>query len=707
MSRPFTVDDLLIVNQFTHRCPWDISPDGGLLAVTLSRGKRRVPHDTSNSSQANGAYIVLIDVETGESMEPFSDLQMSWAGRWSPDGQTLAAYVVGKDAHACVGLWNRHTREAFIASNAEIPRVYPSHVPQWTPDGRRIIVPLIPNARGSTTSPGIIVRSYTPGGPASDQHSPLVDQPDYAKCVGVLVVSSGIVTEFASGLVFTVPRMAPDGQAVALLNIIASPVDRPHTIADVIIVPLDGRDPYTVARNVPVNSYACRFSWSPDCRTISYVTGGKWGDPQHLHCVPADGSTEPAMVTEFTSSLGNFQIPWWTDDGTHVILLENGCLFHLAIEDGRKRGLMDDSTGNHLRINAIAQRHGESVLHTDDQGNIIAQATDTRDNLKYIVRIHSVSGEMTRVCPAPHSSPDEFNLVASERFVFARGRVDLDEAVHAYPLDGREVRTLLKANPWRRILPQPSPRIIEFRDGNGRVQEAALFVPKDTLEGDRLPMVVTIYPGSNFSKRDRYYSEAQLLTSAGYTALYPDSIMEDNNPIDQIVRVTLPAVSRAIEMGIADKNRIGVWGHSYGAYGVMALVTHTKAFRAAVANAPFGINMTSTYLADVNGMGWCEGKQARNGGSLWEKRDAYIKNSPLFAFDQVEAPVLVICGTHDVPGSVGAREAYLGLKRLGKRVEMREYRHEGHIVTDWSADDTKDYYKSVLNWFNQYLNEGQ
>ena len=75
MSRPFTVDDLLNVTQFTSHCPWDLSPDGGLLAVTLSRGKRRVPHDTSNSSQANGAYIVLIDVETGESMEPFSGLR--------------------------------------------------------------------------------------------------------------------------------------------------------------------------------------------------------------------------------------------------------------------------------------------------------------------------------------------------------------------------------------------------------------------------------------------------------------------------------------------------------------------------------------------------------------------------------------------------------------------------------------------------------
>ena len=121
MLRAFTVDDLLNVNQFTSRCPWDLSPDGGLLAVTLSQGKCRVPDD-ANYGEVNGAYIVLIDVETGESIEPFSDLQMSWAGQWSPDGQTLAAYVVTQDVPACVGLWDRQTREVSLVSNTVIRR---------------------------------------------------------------------------------------------------------------------------------------------------------------------------------------------------------------------------------------------------------------------------------------------------------------------------------------------------------------------------------------------------------------------------------------------------------------------------------------------------------------------------------------------------------------------------------------------------------
>ena len=703
MSRPFTVDDSLNVNQFTRRCPWDISPDSGLLAVTLSQGKRRVPYDAGYGG-GNGAYIVLIDVETGESIEPFSDLQMSWAGRWSPDGQTLAAYVVARDDHVCVGLWNRQTREVSIVTSAMIPQVPNFSVPQWTPDGHRIIVPLISSASDSATSCGIIVRSYTPDGPASDQYSPFLQQPDIENCVGVLEVNSGIVAEFALGLRPRILRVAPDGQAVAFLNAITSPVDRSYVIADVTIVPFDGREPYTIARNVPVNGYACGFSWSPDCRTISFITGGgNWGERLCLHFAAADGSSEPEEVTEFTSYVGNRQMPWWTDDGTRLIWLQGTNLHHLSIEGGRNRQLSQDSTGRHLRINAIAQRCGESVLHTDDRDNILAHATDTRENLEYIVRIHSVSGEMTRVCPAPFSTPDEFTLIASEHFVFAPGR----ETVHRYALDRGEAMTILMTNPWRRDVAQPVRKFIEFADANGREQKAALFLPKDNLVGHRLPMVVTIYPGSHLSKSDRRYSEAQLLTSAGYAALYPDSIMEDNNPIDQIVLVTLPAVNRAIEMGIADKNRIGVWGHSYGAFGVMALVTRTKAFRAAVANAPFGINMTSSYLADVSGMRWCEGPQARNGGSLWEKRDAYIENSPLFAFDQVEAPVLVICGTHDVVGLFGARETFLGLRRLGKRVDMREYKRESHLVTDWSADDTRDYYESVLKWFNQYLNDGQ
>ena len=146
--RPFIVDDLLKLNQFAHRCPWDLSPDGELLAVALSEANRREPLGDESSArtihgvhlESNGAHLLLLDTATGESIVPFPEASMSWAGRWSPDGQTLAAFVVAPQTQACVGLWDRRTREVRLFRDAAVHCGLNFCVPQWTPDGLRIVV---------------------------------------------------------------------------------------------------------------------------------------------------------------------------------------------------------------------------------------------------------------------------------------------------------------------------------------------------------------------------------------------------------------------------------------------------------------------------------------------------------------------------------------------------------------------------------------
>ena len=187
--RPFTVDDLLKLNQFAHRCPWDLSPDGELLAVTLSEANRREPLGDGSSSrtihgvhfEANGAHLLLLDTATGESIVPFPDAPMSWAGRWSPDGQTLAAFVVAPQTQACVGLWDRRTREVRLFRDAVVHCGLNFCVPQWTPDGLRIVVALVPadtQATVSPTDPEVIVRSYDPKELDADQNQPFFQRRD-------------------------------------------------------------------------------------------------------------------------------------------------------------------------------------------------------------------------------------------------------------------------------------------------------------------------------------------------------------------------------------------------------------------------------------------------------------------------------------------------------------------------------------------------
>jgi dipeptidyl aminopeptidase/acylaminoacyl peptidase len=136
------------------------------------------------------------------------------------------------------------------------------------------------------------------------------------------------------------------------------------------------------------------------------------------------------------------------------------------------------------------------------------------------------------------------------------------------------------------------------------------------------------------------------------------------------------------------------------------MVTQTSMFAAAVADAPV-TNMTSAY----DGIRWESGiarqaqyekSQSRIGGSLWEKRDLFIENSPLFFVDRVKTPVLIEHGDEDgaVPWYQGI-EFYLSLRREGKDVIMLQYRGEPHHLQKYP--NKLDYSIKMKQYFDHYL----
>ena len=710
-TRTFSIKDLLNVRQFLHRGPWDLSPDGKLLAVALTEGRRREPLGDGKGQtvsgvnlEANGAYTLLIDTGTGEVIEPFPDAKMSWGFRWAPDGKILAAFVVMPDLPACVAVWDQQTHDIRLFPEAVVRSCFPFDVAQWTGDSRRIMARLAPiESTDVSGDPDVLVRSFDPDDSDSDPTKRFHPQADRDACVGIIDSLSGTVARFASDFEFGIPRLAPDGHAVALLNRVTSPVGSSSYIYDLVVVPFDGNGQFTLAAGIRVNSYACRLSWSPDSGRLCYVTGA--GSEQHcLNVTETRGSTDSRLTTPIGSKINPHRTPWWTTGGDRLVWLQDGELYQLSFAEGTARRLTAEPTD--LRINAVVQHYTEPTLGTDDEGNVLAHASRPGGDSE-ILRIHSVTGATETVCQAGRAVANGFNAVASQDGVFMRGQLEGDEMVYGCSIEGGEWQALLQLNPWRAKVASPSRHIVEFTDINGRQQEAAVFLPPGIAPGDRPAMIVSVYPEKKNSDRtvpgtDVYELEAELLTGAGYAAMYPDAIMGNSDPVAQIAGVTLPAVERAIEGGYAERNKIGIIGHSYGGYSVVSLLTQTELFRAGVSTAAWGINMTSTYVADTNAMRWCEFSQACNEGSPWEKRDRYIENSPFFLLDRVNTPLLIVCGSKDEPAAMSARETFLALRRLRKRVEMREYRREQHVMT-WSAGDTKDYYDSVLRWFGQYL----
>jgi dipeptidyl aminopeptidase/acylaminoacyl peptidase len=200
----------------------------------------------------------------------------------------------------------------------------------------------------------------------------------------------------------------------------------------------------------------------------------------------------------------------------------------------------------------------------------------------------------------------------------------------------------------------------------------------------------------------------QILATRGYAVLLPDTPLKKGTPMFDLLKTVIPGVDRIVDLGIADPDRLGVMGHSYGGYSTLSLITQTTRFRAAVDSAGPGDLISAYGEMDKSGsagaIGWSETGQGGMVGTPWQYRDRYIENSPLFYLDRVETPLLIVQGELDraVPPSQ-AEEVFVGLRRLGKEVVYAKYAGEEHWEGTWSPANVEDYWTRVLDWFDKHL----
>jgi dipeptidyl aminopeptidase/acylaminoacyl peptidase len=151
---------------------------------------------------------------------------------------------------------------------------------------------------------------------------------------------------------------------------------------------------------------------------------------------------------------------------------------------------------------------------------------------------------------------------------------------------------------------------------------------------------------------------------------------------------------------------MGLQGQSWGGYQTAYLITQTNMYRAAMAGAPVS-NMTSAYGGIRWGSGWVrefqyEKGQSRLGVSLWEDRERYIKNSPLFHADKVQTPLLIMHNDKDgaVPWYQGI-EYFTALRRLDKPCWMLNYNDDDHNLT--RRANQRDLSIRMRQFFDHYL----
>jgi dipeptidyl aminopeptidase/acylaminoacyl peptidase len=286
-------------------------------------------------------------------------------------------------------------------------------------------------------------------------------------------------------------------------------------------------------------------------------------------------------------------------------------------------------------------------------------------------------------------------------------------------------RKLLTLNKEMGSVANSKTAIFNYKTDDGRPLKGVVLLPYGYEPGKRYPLVSVVYAGTVDSSRafDRSlpYSEASsnplLLAALGYAVLAPSMPLEPmgaaSDPLLDLDKGVAPAIQAVIDMGIADPNRLAVWGWSYGGYSVYGLVIQTQRFRAAIAGAGVTdlISLYGTFdhryrYSPYGGGSWLgpyilESQQFRMGVPPWTDGSRYLRNSPVAHADQVQTPLLMIQGTNDVFGAGQTEEFFAALNRLGKPVELVRYVGESHSIE--SPPNILDFWYRTYAWLDRFL----
>lgn len=265
--------------------------------------------------------------------------------------------------------------------------------------------------------------------------------------------------------------------------------------------------------------------------------------------------------------------------------------------------------------------------------------------------------------------------------------------------------------------PQPQLRAVKhqfvtYQRKDGVKLSATLYLPPGYKEGERLPVIMWAYP-REFGDADsasqitgspnRFtmvsgYSHLFLLLS-GY-AIFDNPTMPiigagetaNDRYVEQLVASAEAAIDKVVELGVGDRDRIGVGGHSYGAFMTANLLAHSRLFRA-------GFAESGAYNRSLTPFGFQSERR-----TFWEVPDLYAKMSPFWYAHQVKDPILLMHGEADDNSGtfpIQSERFYMALKGQGATVRYVTLPFEAHGYA--GRETLLHVLAERINWFDKYV----
>src|SRR5687767_6682085 len=255
-------------------------------------------------------------------------------------------------------------------------------------------------------------------------------------------------------------------------------------------------------------------------------------------------------------------------------------------------------------------------------------------------------------------------------------------------------------------------QLVKYKRADGVELSFTLYLPPGYKEGTRLPTVVWAYPlefndpataGQVTGSTQRYTNIAGpshlFFLLAGYAVLdnatmpiVGDPETMNNTYVEQITAGAKAAIDKAVEMGVTDPERVGVGGHSYGAFMTANLLAHTDLFRA-------GIARSGAYNRTLTPFGFQSERR-----TLWQASDIYLRMSPFMFAEKIKEPLLLIHGEADNNSGtfpVQSERMYQAMRGTGGTVRYVTLPLEAHGYA--ARESTEHTLYEMINWFDKHV----
>ena len=651
--RAITVGDLFQIKEVHDP---QITPDAQWVAYTVT--------STNRAEDKTEDRIWMIPVSGGDPLPLTAEGVSSSHPRWSPDGKWLAFLSARNGGETQVWLLNRLGGEAQQLT----------HTPQdvddfvWSPDSTRLVLVL----RDASEEELEAFKTKVLDSDSSDSDKK-------TKIPKPWVIDR---LQFKRDVVGYLDHRRTHLHVLDIAS---------KKLAQVTSGDFDDSDP----------------AWSPDGKLLAFVSNRSVPDPDRTYntdiwTVVADNTDKGAHLTQVTTNPGEDRDPAWSPDGKWIAYstqldpkLFQYATHHIAV--------VPSGGGESAILTRSLDRNASEPQFAPDGKSVYFIADD--NGTQNLCLIDVASRQITRPIGG---SLMLYSFTLSKSGQVAADVVTLDRPGEVYTLiDGKLDRITHTNDELMSKLKLSQGEYVEFKSKDGTLVHGYMYKPLDYIPGKKYPAILRPHGGPVWAYYAEFSHLAQLLAANGYVVLFPNprgssgygepyckAIWADWG--DKDFQDDMAMVDYAVAQGIADPDRLGVGGWSYGGISTDFIIGQTQRFKAAISGAGAS-EFISLYGHDQYQLDYYTEL-----GYPWENQALWDKLAFFYRVKDITTPALFMGGNIDwnVP-ILGGEQMYEALRALGRQTELVVYPGEYHEFK--APSHLEDRLKRYLAWYAHYV----